>query len=316
MLELIGVTIPVHRFFKAYNNAWYSDLLKHQYILADKICIPDLDVARSIAPREDFDIIDPNNMLRRQSYDLPAEIDWLEEHGIICPKPKGYDKKRESFLDSFFGERRALIMEWIDNASKKLSPKEVLLENVEITRTFNSLMVYETMVRLRDTTQNTVVSLVDKFDSKPQVPIWKVEDVLQIVLTRIPVPDAGTPWEDLIAFRNEPDSIERNAALRRWVRKIAKTDFSRNELEEELEWLMYEYSKYMEIQKMKYKWTTVEALIRIPLELLENLLKIKWSRMVEPFFRLKTHKIKALEAELNAPAREISYVIEAGNRLQ
>ena len=313
MNKIIGITIPVYNFYKEYGSAWYADMLKQQYMLADMICIPDLHFAREISHNNSLDNI---IKIEDQFYDLPSELDWLETKGVLCKTPRGYNKDREEFLDSFFGEKRYIINEWIKSASKNLSPKEYLIENIEIMRIFSTLQVHEAMVRLSDTTDGPIVPLINMFESKSEIPILKFEDVLKVVLTKFPVPSPIIPWDDLIAFRNEAESKTRNLSLRRWMRKISKENISQIELEEEIEWLINDYKNYMKIQKVKYNWSTLESIVKIPLEVIENLVKIKWSKIADPFFKLKSNRIKVIEAELGAPSREISYIIETKKRIE
>ena len=44
--------------------------------------------------------------------------------------------------------------------------------------------------------------------------------VLEVVLKSMPIPDDETPWEAIIEFRNDPESMKRLRRLHVWVRKI------------------------------------------------------------------------------------------------
>lgn len=246
---------------------------------------------------------------------MPSELDWFESKGVVCKAPRDFDKGREEFLNSFFGEKQYVVEEWISSASKKLSPKDYLIENAEIMHVLSTIMVQEAMVRLGDTINGSIVPLINMFESKSKIPLLKFEDVLKVVLTKFPVPSSIMPWDDIISLRNEEETKNRNLTLRRWMRKITKENISQTELEEEIDWLINDYTNYMKLQKIKYNWSILETIVKIPFEILENIVKIKWSKIADPIFKLRSERIKSIESELIVPSREISYIIESQKKI-
>jgi hypothetical protein len=75
--------------------------------------------------------------------------------------------------------------------------------------------------------------------------------VLEVVLKTMPIPDDQTRWEDIIEFRNDPDSMKRLRRLRVWVRKFAKSTpaASLAEMKEEIEVLLDEYEEHMKLHR-------------------------------------------------------------------
>jgi hypothetical protein len=67
----------------------------------------------------------------------------------------------------------------------------------------------------------------------------------------------------------------------------------------------------MKLHKMKAGTTTFQTLITLPLTLMEDLIRLRFSKLPEPIFALRKRKLSLLEAELNAPGRELAYVIKA-----
>ena len=55
----------------------------------------------------------------------------------------------------------------------------------------------------------------------------------------------------------------------------------------------------------------MQTLVTLPLELLENLFKLRLSKIPEPFFTFRKHQISLMEAEMTAPGKELAYVIKA-----
>jgi hypothetical protein len=85
------------------------------------------------------------------------------------------------------------------------------------------------------------------------------------------------------------------------------------EIEEEIEFLIHEFNRHMKLHKLKANTTTLETMIKAPLEILEDLVKLKFSKIPEPFFAIKKRQILLMEAEINAPGREISYLIKTND---
>jgi len=142
------------------------------------------------------------------------------------------------------------------------------------------------------------------------------QDVLHLVLSKLPLPAAQTRWTDILEFRNDPDLKHSILGLRRWMRKVAGQSLSKQEIAEEIEWLMEEFRRHTELHKLKARTTAIEALIKIPFEVLENLLTLRWSKLLEPLLVLRKHRIQLLEAESNAPGRELCYLVKAGERFR
>src|SRR5690606_17726888 len=104
--------------------------------------------------------------------------------------------------------------------------------------------------------------------------------------------------------------------LRRWIRKISSENLPSTEIEEEIEWLINEFQTHMKFHKMKANTETLEVIVKTPLEIIENLVKLKLSKLPEPLFALKKRQITLIEAELNAPGRELAYIIKSKDAFQ
>lgn len=141
-------------------------------------------------------------------------------------------------------------------------------------------------------------------------------DVIQIVINNLPLPSNETPWEQIIDYRNDPENQNNLLGLRQWIRKISKEGLPKAEIEDEIEWRINEFQNHMKLHKMKVNTETLEVIVKTPLEMIENLIKLKFSKIPEPFFALKKRQINLMEAELNAPGREMAYIIKAKDTFQ
>lgn len=140
--------------------------------------------------------------------------------------------------------------------------------------------------------------------------------VLEVILKSMPIPDDKTPWEDIIEFRSDPESMKRLRRLRVWVRKFAKatTATSLAEMKEEIEALLDEYEEHMKLHRMKVNKGATETLVTVAGEVAEDLVKLKWSELAKLPFILRERKISLLEAEAKAPNRELAFISMARSR--
>jgi len=134
--------------------------------------------------------------------------------------------------------------------------------------------------------------------------------VSQIVINKLPMPDNTTPWEKIIEYRNDPDTHKKLTALRRWINRTTTQNLAPLEIEEEIEFLINDFQDHMKIHKMKANAETLEVIIKTPFEIIENLLKFNFSKISDPLIAIKKMRINLMEAELNAPGKEMAYIIK------
>lgn len=67
---------------------------------------------------------------------------------------------------------------------------------------------------------------------------------------------------------------------------------------------------------MKANTETVEVLVKFLPETIENLIKLRFSKLPEPLFVFKKRQINLMEAELNAPGKEMAYIIKTRDTFQ
>jgi hypothetical protein len=134
--------------------------------------------------------------------------------------------------------------------------------------------------------------------------------VLEVVLKSMPIPDDKTSWQDIIEFRNDPESMKRLRRLRVWVRKFAKDTHvtSLPEMKEEIEVLLDDYEEHMKIHGMKVNKSATETLLTVAGKVAEDIFKLKWGELAKLPFILKERKVSLLEAELKAPNRELAFI--------
>ncbi len=139
----------------------------------------------------------------------------------------------------------------------------------------------------------------------------KKSDVLHLVLNHLPTPDDSVSWEQILDFRSDPDSKTKYWALRNWIGEMARAELSPYEIEEKLEHLIHEYEQHIRLHRMKYNAGTLELVVTMIPEFLEDLIKFKWKETAQLLFRLQKRRLNLMETELKAPGREIAYLFKA-----
>lgn len=139
-------------------------------------------------------------------------------------------------------------------------------------------------------------------------------DVLKLIIENVPVPDELTPWESIFEFKSNPDNIGRIAGLKLWINKIVKSNFSVSEVKDELEFLLYQYRKTLEMHNIKYKSGILQSLVVGTGELIENAVRLKFSKLAKGLFSAQQERADLLSLELSAPGKELAYIYEASKR--
>ncbi len=139
-----------------------------------------------------------------------------------------------------------------------------------------------------------------------------IETTLTIGLRALPLPDELSSIEDVLAFKNA--LRDKKWSFRRLLRQLATKQLTQAEIRDEVEYLAHEYRKAMEIHRVKASQSFLDVFIISPLEIVENLVKLNWSKIAKGALSVRKRKIELLEADMKAPGRECAYVFEARER--
>jgi hypothetical protein len=140
-------------------------------------------------------------------------------------------------------------------------------------------------------------------------------DVLNITVGSLPIPSSGTPLEQLLDFRSDPAVRADFLALHRWASTTALENKRPSEIREEVEYLVAQYQRHMQVHKLETGVGAVETIVTVTAEALEDLVKLKWGKAAKLLFSFRKRRIALLKAELNAPGRELAYLVKASKSL-
>lgn len=231
-----------------------------------------------------------------------AELQWLKDRGVVSPL--NADGPRYTFMTDFFQEAADHFPRIVPDAL-----------NYASWMTLNALKV----LRISKWIGADGVLVCAKppgglLPATAQGHDLRRADVIQVVFSAFPEPHANTPWEQILEFRSDPESAAHVLALKRWIGKISREPLAPGEIAEEIEWLIHEYEAHMLLHRMKTCAGMLESIVIAAAEAIENVAKLRLGLLAKSAFALRHRKIHLLEAERQAPGRELAYVIRARER--
>lgn len=290
-----------------------SSLLKQQALFFDHIGL--LRLSKVIQSLRKFPI--QNDEARKRLDSEILEIEFLVENNIIFePEIPAelflYTKIGNQYLPEI-ARNNGEIREILEN---KEQSDNVLIKLIDIGSRQESMLLRLLTFALKKSKGITTVTTLPEFDYMIEVPNSHNRDVIQVTINNLPVPDGQTSWEQIIDYRNDPETQKQLFSLRRWINKISTQNLPPTEIQDEIESLIFDFQEHMNIHKIKSNIETLEVLVKTPLELIENLVKLKFSKLPEPFFALKKRQLLLMEAEINAPGKELAYLIKSRETFQ
>ncbi len=310
-----------------FNDGWFdawrsnfSSHLKQQALLFDQIGIFQLHQRHKIIGtfKPVFQKTPENNLAS-----VSLELDWLEENGIIFELTVREEIANQA-AEYFFKLNSSKKEKEIGGLISKLSTmQKIEIKDIEdMAYAIDSIkeqdaIILRLMSLIMETTKRvTAVTTLPYTEYIRELPNSNKSDVAQIVISSLPLPDNTTSWEQIIDYRNDPGNQKNLLTLRRWIRKISTEELSKAEIEEEIEWLINEFQEHMRYHKIKANTETLEVLVKAPLEIIEDLVRLKLSKIPEPFFALKKKQLLLMDAEITAPGKEMAYIIKSREAFQ
>lgn len=319
--------VAVNHFFTAFNLS----ILKRQALMFDRISVPHLSQILSF-----FEAL-----IGQKAMEF-SELEWLCEQGVVIETKHehlsntdneeylhvedaallhGSEMERivkEHGLEEFDEFQKENIPESVAKLKESLSHKVPVLEKLATSESFikNMVLAYDYYARgisieLRE---------LKGYDAYPILMLppptkldepGRISDIVSIALNALPVPDENTPWEQIIEFRQDPDSRDKYIDLKDWMSEVAKAKLTPREAEDKLEHLLSRYRRHMELHKMKVRAGTIETCVVTTGDLFEHLAHLEFGKLARALFSFRHRQIELKEGELNAPGNGVAYVFKA-----
>jgi hypothetical protein len=286
------------------------DTLKKRILLYDELWVPGVSSWIEKGHIEDPDVEEIEN---RNDEELLASVAWLVTQGFIKEPPVKL-ARGEARSDAIVEALRKIYSDAAKSYNKTYATAmsaakhaAAAIFNMDLAQTRAIAYVF-----WRDH-QKRAFPVIFPFREElaPASSVAKTQHVLSIVLKRLPDPRPDLPLEDIVAFKRDPETIEKFERFWRWTRKLAKGGEEIQELEEELDWLPTDYTRQVERASKKARYDRLKVWVTVPAETLENLIKLRFGKIAATLIDLKKASIAAHEDEVKLPGGEIAYVKES-----
>lgn len=161
-----------------------------------------------------------------------------------------------------------------------------------------------------------VVPILDNFISETQTDLGKDYKIMEVVLNKMPIISDTVSWQQIIDFKNDPDSKKKFLALRNWMIDISRGDYNSRELIEKYDYLRAEYDAHIKRHKIDTTFGIVKTFAITTAEILENIIKLNWSNAIKTGFEIFEKTSKLSEIEANAPGKEVGYIYKLESKFK
>jgi hypothetical protein len=139
-------------------------------------------------------------------------------------------------------------------------------------------------------------------------------DVVNIVIKQMPIPAENVPWQDIFDFKSDPINNGHLTGLRTWINKMSRTDYKVNEIEDELQYLLFQYRQALNYHNIKFRMGALETIVVGLSELAERTIKLQFSKIAKGAFSARQTKAELLQAEMTSSGNEVAYIYKANNK--
>lgn len=148
-------------------------------------------------------------------------------------------------------------------------------------------------------------SSLDEDDQRPNK-----HDVLKIAVA-VALPEEQASWQQIIEYRNDPDSQGRFLELKEWMSDIARGAIAAAEAKEKLEFLLNQCRLALQRHEIPINWTKLEAFVVTSADYSESLIRFQKGPSASPLFWVEPRRLALLEAESTLPGSIVAFVTQA-----
>jgi hypothetical protein len=327
--------IAVNHFFAA----WNMQILKREALMFDRMAVPHLSelmsfgqilIGQYLPQATEYEWLCDQGLLFEAPYEKSANIQ-TDEYQEIEIAGLEYAKKLETLVkeheleeiteiekDDFMGSVEKLKV----SLANKVSNLTALVTSEEFQRSV--VLAYDFVTRgisiqLRELKGLDAYPIVlMDIPTAKQKQMTTLNDVVEITLKELPIPDENTPWEDIMYFRSDEKSRSKFLALKDWMNEVVRMELRPYEVEDKLRSLLDEYKQHMEAYKIKTKLDTLKTIAIaeagfITSGWLTGLGAIPGlvGMVVNPLYSIKQRNAALLQEELKAPGNQVAYIVKA-----
>ncbi len=97
--------------------------------------------------------------------------------------------------------------------------------------------------------------------------------------------------------------------LRVWMVEATKSNGSRKELDQKLEWLLFQQAEHLRIHRVTSRMGIMGSIFVGGMEMMEDAIKLRLGNMAKSLVSVSARRAELLKSELSTPAKELSYLL-------
>lgn len=287
-----------------------EDSLKRNILLFDKI----------LYNSNQFDLIeklisvlpDGKEIFKRKMF----EIEKLQEVGLI----ERFNINSFKVPKDFIGKTD--LKELIDNGLKSINEFEKLGEaknDTDFRNQYIKLVETEYYCGYYESRLLSMVANINDMNNEyipiitylPNIPNNNSKQVvLSLILRKFPIISEQTEISKIIEFKSDKEVKSRYFELIDFVTSLSKTELSVKEIEDKIEYLFFKYQENLDLHKLKYTTSVLETICVTSAQIIENIVRFKFSEVIKSIFDIGKGEIEKLESEKVLEGRELSYLVK------
>lgn len=132
--------------------------------------------------------------------------------------------------------------------------------------------------------------------------------LVEVVLSHLPVPGDDVPFEDVVNFTQDAETIRRRDSLLLALARSQLEMKGAKEFSLDLAEAIHEYKAHMRIADMRTRTSALQVVVGASLGAVEELIHLRPRRAFDALFEYRKLKADRLEAELSSPGSQFSYI--------
>lgn len=306
----------------------YEHTLKQATVIFDRIGIPGLHVDLSKAQFISPEVIKVRERLAELGilFDLDFDKLKLSTHPDFAELRDFFLEDMDSFTQPAYGmSAREMAVAGRDaqkyaEIRKKGSEAQQKLADGSL----DPMKVWETSQRLSTNIARIIacqlgdIQGVDAhgvipfgFDSlEYDDPRLKKHDMVKILIGALPVPVEHVPWQQIIEYRNDPETKSSFLLIRHWMNEVARGSFTLAQVEETLEYLINRFRRSLEAHQINSTTMGLISYVVTGPEFLETLAGAGPEWGTRALFSVEHCQIGLLESESTSTGSAVAYLMQ------
>jgi hypothetical protein len=141
-----------------------------------------------------------------------------------------------------------------------------------------------------------------------------MESIYRFILNKIPEPKDSVSWEQILDFKEDPDTMRKYYALINWLNEVANSDMTASQIADRFEYLYHEYCEQYRIHKVEFTMSTLENLFVLSVDAFTKLQLPGLGGVFSSFYKIKKETLSLLKAELSFTGKEVAYIHKLKNQ--